>query len=255
MPGTYKKEFKISSYDLNPRREARLTSMANFFQEMAYLHATQMGYGYEDMKEHNTMWVLSRMRIRMERYPGWDDRILIETWPSGMEKLFAVRNFRVRDHAGEVLGVATTYWLILDMGSRRPVRPKHDMRFVRFIHPEQVFDNPLDKIELDGESKNLDRHQVLYSDLDIIGHVNNVKYMEWCIDTAIQNHEMPLEIREFEINFLQETRLNETILIDGILDPMGESYFVAHRKEDGREVFRARITWGGTEEDQAGNPS
>ena len=97
MDSTYQKEFTISSYDLNPRGQARLTSMANFFQEIAYHHATQLGYGYEAMKERNTMWVLSRMKIRIHRYPEWKERIVIETWPSGTEKLFALRDFRVRD--------------------------------------------------------------------------------------------------------------------------------------------------------------
>ena len=68
MDSIHQRAFTISSYDLNPRRQARLTSMANFFQEMAYCHSTQLGYGYEDMKERDTMWVLSRMKIRMEKF-------------------------------------------------------------------------------------------------------------------------------------------------------------------------------------------
>ena len=60
------KVFSISSYDLNPKKQARLTTMANFFQEMAYHHADQLGFGYDDLKEKQTYWVLSRMKIRIK---------------------------------------------------------------------------------------------------------------------------------------------------------------------------------------------
>jgi medium-chain acyl-[acyl-carrier-protein] hydrolase len=255
MGSVYQKEFTISSYDLNPRGQARLTTMANFFQEMAYFQATELGYGYEDMKERDTLWVLSRMKIRIDRYPEWKNRIKIETWPSGTDKLFALRNFRVRDETGEEIGKATTYWLIIDIASRRPIRPNADMKFVWVIHDEQVFDTPLVKIEFPGEPELLDPRRVLYSDLDIIGHVNNVKYMEWCIDLAMQEQGPNKEIGEVEINFMQEALLGDEIQISGKMDQTGNSFFLAHRKEDGREVFRARLALRVNDADQAGNPS
>ena len=255
MGSVYQKEFTISSYDLNPGKQARLTSMANFFQEMAYYHATQLGYGYEAMKEQDTMWVLSRMKIRMDRYPEWDERIVIKTWPSGIDKLHALRNFCVSDEAGEEIGKATTYWLIIDIGSRRPIRPNADMKFSRIIHDEQVFDTPLVKIEFPGEPELLYHRRVQYSDLDIIGHVNNVKYVEWCIDVAMREQGANNEIRELEINFMQEALLGDEIQISGNMDQTGNSFFVADRKEDGREVFRARLALGVNDADQAGSPS
>ena len=117
------------------------------------------------------------------------------------------------------------------------------MKFARFIHDEQVFENPLVKIEMPGATQAWDRRNVLYSDLDIIRHVNNVKYMEWCIDVAMRDQETNREIREFEINFMQEALLGDTIQISGTMDHLGDSFFVADRKEDGREIFRARLSW------------
>jgi acyl-ACP thioesterase len=110
---TFSSEFKISSFDLNPKGRARLTAMANFFQEMAYHHANELGLGYDDMKSRKTTWVLSRMRIHMKRYPEWNELIVLETWPSGAERLFALRDFRVLDSGGEIIGMASTAWLIL----------------------------------------------------------------------------------------------------------------------------------------------
>lgn len=238
----FSREFSISSYDLNPKGQARLTSMANFFQEVAYHHAAKLGFGYNDMKARQTTWVLSRMRIRMESYPVWDDRIVIETWPSGVDKLFALRDFRIRNREGEVIGVASTAWLILNIETHRLIRPKEALEhFKLIVHPEQVFEEALGKIEVNGDTKHLGIHSVVFSDLDIIGHVNNVKYMEWCIDSITAGTEPEREIREFEINFNKEALLSDKIEISGLDMSSSETRFLAIREGDQKEIIRARM--------------
>jgi acyl-ACP thioesterase len=242
MANMFTKEFTISSYDLNPGRQARLTSMANFFQEVAYHHASELGLGYEDMKSNKTTWVLSRMRIHMKRYPVWNDRIRLETWPSGVERLFALRDFRVLDSNEDVIGMASTAWLVLDIDTHRLIRPKEMMeQFKMIIHDVQMFDSPLDKISVLGAPRLLNQHRVVFSDLDIVGHVNNVKYMEWCIDAISGTEDAEKEIRELEINFNHEALLGDQINILGSEGAEGDIFFAATREKDGQEIISARI--------------
>jgi acyl-ACP thioesterase len=246
MENSFAKEFSISSYDLNPRGQARLTTMANFFQEMAYHHANQLGFGYKDMNRRHTMWVLSRMKIRMEQYPLWDDRVLVETWHKGMDRFFGLRDFRVRDQEGNVLGVASSAWLILDSESRRPVRPGTDV-LQDGRGADSVFEEKLGKIQVPDQMHEMARRQVQFSDLDIVGHVNNVKYMEWCIDGIQTGEFLEREIRELEINFMHEALIGDEILLFAS-DTLSESenkeiYFLARREGDDREIIRARLAW------------
>ncbi len=253
MASVFEKEFTVTSYELNPRGEARLTTMANYFQEIAYHHANELGFGYEDMKDRRTMWLLSRMKIRMEKYPVWDEGIKIETWPSGVDKLFAVRDFRVTDGSGETMGVASSYWLIVDLETHRPIRPKAELeRYARIIYGEPVFDTRLDKIALPGQPLVLDQLRVRFSDLDIVGHVNNVKYMEWSINVAMRGNQTDREIREFEINFMQEAHFDEEITIHGNSGEAGNLLFAASRDGDGKEIFRARLCWSDAIQSKSG---
>ena len=238
----FTKEFIISSYDLNPKGQARLTSMANFFQEVAYHHASELGLGYDDMKSRKTTWALSRMRIHMKRYPVWNEKIRLETWPSGAERLFALRDFRVLDSKGEIIGMASTAWLILDIDTHRLIRPKEMMeQFKLIVQDIQMFDKPLGKIIMPGETRLLQKHQVVFSDLDIVGHVNNVRFMEWCVDAATTNENADQEIRELEINFNHEALFGDCIHISGLEQAGGETYFVATREEDGQEIISSRL--------------
>ena len=56
-------------------------------------------------------------------------------------------------------------------------------------------------------------YKVVFSDLDALNHVNNVKYIEWCLDC------LPLEILEknlikaIDINYLKEVTFNQNIAI------------------------------------------
>ncbi|MEN8201274.1 MAG: acyl-ACP thioesterase domain-containing protein [Bacteroidota bacterium] len=246
MENAFSEEFTIASYDLNPRGQARLTTMANFFQEMAYQHADQLGFGFKDMNRRHSMWVLSRMKIRMDQYPVWDDRLSVETWHKGMDRIFGLRDFKVRDEAGKVLGVASSAWLILDSQTRRPVRSDSDVLHDK-IGEESVFVEKLGKIPLPDQMKEIGRRQVQFSDLDIVRHVNNVKFIEWCIDGLMSEELLDREIRELEINFMHEALLGDTIVFSAnetsgsSLD--NEVYCLAKREEDDQEIIRARMVW------------
>lgn len=242
----FSSEFKVSSYDLDPRRQARLTTMASFFQEMAYHHARELGLGYEDMISRKLIWVLSRMRIKMDRYPVWNERITVETWPSGAEKLFALRDFRVLDSHGVSMGRASTAWLILDLDSHRLIRPREIMeQFKVIVHDLRMFTRGLEKISMPGEPRPLGHHRVVYSDLDIVGHVNNVRYMEWCIDADTTEENARREICDFEINFNHEALMGDHILISGYRSEEGETFFQASREEDGKDIIGARLRRSG----------
>ncbi len=182
------------------------------------------------------------MRIHMKRYPVWNEQIKVETWPSGAERLFALRDFRVLDSKGDVIGVASTAWLILDIDSHRLIRPKDMMeQFKLIIHDVQMFETPLDKVLVPGDTKLLKQHEVVFSDLDIVGHVNNVKYMEWCIDAVTTAGNADKEIHELEINFNHEALIGNRIQISGHEHTGGETYFVATRESDGKEIISARL--------------
>ncbi|MEZ5071686.1 MAG: thioesterase [Bacteroidales bacterium] len=241
----YEHSFRVHSYEVNPRAQARLTTLANYFQEVAYRHATELGLGYEALQENGQVWVLSRMRIRMNRCPRWNDQVTVRTWPRGADRLFALRDFRVFDHKGKEMGCASTAWLVLNVDTHNLVRPTELSQDYRdLIEEDRVFAEDLDKIKLSGDPDAVREHRVVYSDLDIVGHVNNVKYLEWCLDALDETDRIP-GVQSLEINFIQEALLGDRIRMemwDSRSDAIG---FRATRIEDGKEIFRARLGFQG----------
>jgi acyl-ACP thioesterase len=147
---------------------------------------------------------------------------------------------------GKVLGVASSAWLILDSETRRPVRQASGV-LSQNLGTDSVFEEKLDKIPVSEQIVELTQRKVQFSDLDIVGHVNNVKFMEWCIDALMADGSFAKEIRELEINFIHEALLGDTISIMGASPEAtavgNSSIFIAKREVDDQEIIRARLVW------------
>ena len=59
-------------------------------QEIAYVSARSLGFGYEELERFGTAWVLSRMHIEFPAMPRWRDVVELQTWHKGFEGPFYV---------------------------------------------------------------------------------------------------------------------------------------------------------------------
>ncbi len=69
--------------------------------------------------KQNHFWVLSRMYASLSDWPVWNETIVVRTWPSGVDKLFAMRNYELRFKDGRNIGSASSSWLIIDRTTKK----------------------------------------------------------------------------------------------------------------------------------------
>jgi acyl-ACP thioesterase len=188
----------------------------NYFQEAAIRHAEALGVGRTPMAEIGQGWILSRMSVLMERRPRQEELVTVSTWPRGWEKLFAIRDFDIRDAADTPLVRARSCWLIVDIERRRPLRPQATM--------DKLPLNP-GRDGLPGGGSGLDAwppalaaaaekagsRRAAYSDIDFNGHMNNARYVEWIQDISDRDYLVGAKTMRLDINYLSEVKLGETI--------------------------------------------
>ena len=190
-----------------------LTGLCRVLQDAAWQHAIELGFGPEDLAERGLLWVLSRLLVRVARYPRWSQTVTVETWPSGVERLFAMRDFRLSCD-GEPVATVRSAWLGIDAATRRPMPPARFIDVDAYRSAETVFPDLPGKLTPLGSDSGLTRvgtHRVVYSDFDRQRHVNNVQYLQWMLDTFDLDFQQRSVASELTINFLAEASFGETV--------------------------------------------
>ena len=96
-------------------RSDRMTlgAVFQYFQEAAISHAENLRVGRNDMKKANHVWILSRFTVVMDRRPEYCETVTVRSWPRGGEKLFAIRDFDIRDKSDNPVVSARSCWIII----------------------------------------------------------------------------------------------------------------------------------------------
>ena len=178
-------------------------------QEIAYWAAHELGFGYDDLHVHHTAWVLSRMHFHFEKLPKWRDDVSLYTWHKGADGLFYLRDFYLQDKDGNRLVTGTSSWVVIDEQTRRLVRPEELQE--RLGADEEKMEDaiaeraPKVAMPRGAEPEPAGEHTVAYSDVDIIGHTNNARYMVWAMDCIDFETASTRRVRDLYINFNKET--------------------------------------------------
>lgn len=234
----------VRSYDLDIHQHVSIRSICNFLQEAAGHHAGAFGFSVPQLLHRNRTWVMSRLHIHMDRLPGWDDEITIQTWPSGSRKLLALRDFAF--FVGqERVGSASSAWLMVDTSSRRIVRFDDSIDYLEHVHPERALDTAFEKLPSVGERKHGEQFRVRFGDLDMNIHVNFATNVDWLLEGTPFDVREDFLPREVEANFLAEAHYGDRLT--SFSSPVsGNRTAFLHslvREEDGKEIARGRTAW------------
>ncbi|MFW5644600.1 MAG: acyl-[acyl-carrier-protein] thioesterase [Bacteroidota bacterium] len=230
--------YKVHSFHCNNKGIIRLSSIAKFLQEIAWEHAESCGAGYHSLQPEGLMWILYGLKMEIENYPNWNDTLQIETWGKHYENLFAYRDFELKDvNDQRPLIRATSSWLLVDADTHRPQRITSRLHKIPALGKQAIEEKP-------GEIKKLSSYQnkenicVVFSDIDIYNHVNNTSYIQYCVNSSPDLQKRIQDITSFNIRFVQESHLDDELEIRH--EHMQNSfYFVARKKANDKEVFRA----------------
>jgi len=244
-PPIWSDAYPVRSYDVDARGLLGMASICNFMQDAAGCHAHALDLSVEQLHPIHLTWVLVRMRVEMDRHLRWQDRLHIETWPSYQDKLFSHRDFILRDDAGKIVGRSVTVWVLMDLQSWRP------QRLSALPHPLPITERPRamatlpDKIDPLKAFTNEQLFRVGDGDLDRNGHVNNVRYIEWALETVPLPILNTCRLDTLEINFTGEALHGESIrAVSQPWDaPQPSFQHGISRQPAGTELARARTQW------------
>ena len=215
-------------------------------QEAAQEHATKLHFGYDDLASVGSFWVLSRIKLRFNKPLFWRDSVRLSTWHKGSEGIFALRDFefsikneseKVDDVYSVTVIAGTSSWLILDANTHKILRPEQVITddYITTIKSKDSIKEPCGKLISPKDMTFTRTKEVCYSDIDMLGHTNNAKYIEWAFDSIDSDILYDNDIFEVQINFNTETRIGDRVDIytknieSVITDSIIQNYFIEGR--------------------------
>ena len=241
MDKTFSKDYTITCYEADANQLMRPTAMLDLMQEAANVNASTLGFGYDEMMNSNTAWVLSRIHVKFMNTPKWREEVNLKTWHKGVSKLFYLRDFILSDKAGNPMVLATTSWLIIDMNTRRLVRNSDLALSDTAMH---AIETPADKVVLpvDIEPELVRKHPVTWSEIDTNGHVNNVKYAVWAIDAVKAEDIKERPLKELLINYDAEVMPGDIVKISRVRQETEEGvvYYITGKVAD-KQNFAVKL--------------
>lgn len=236
--------FKVSSAETDMYARLRPGALVNLLIQSAVQSADALGFGFEGLQRHRLFWVLSRLSLVVYRPLQWHEEGSVETWPKDLDKILYLRDFMVRDGRQEVVCRATSGWLAVDAGTKRPKRLDDidTSMFVRMKDKHALAALP-EKLSPVGDGVSFDIRTTYY-DIDLNAHVTTTRYVDWMMDTFDVSYHDQNYPTSMSVNFLRETKPGDSIQL--LRQVSGEGAFAFEGKNttmDGTAFF-GRVAFG-----------
>lgn len=210
----YSKEFEVDISHVDFTGRLKLSSLFQFFQDTATLHAESLGLGMEEMhKTYNALWVLVRMRVHIEKYPIWGDRVTVETWPEKPRKFEFYRNFVAKNNKGDIFAKAVSTWVVIDMDTRKLKILEPLPSAYPLSNRQRPIDCKLGRLQPNGPLEMVYKRLIGYSDIDVNEHLNNSKYIDYIMDCFSLEYHKKCIIESIEINYKSEAFAGDNIIL------------------------------------------
>lgn len=242
-PTILEEKITIQSYLTDNKMELTLPALFGLIQEISSKHVTQCGIGWENLKDKNLFWVLSKIKLSISRLPKWSETIILKTWGKLHDLVVEPRDYEMVDEQGNVLIKGTSSWVIID-SEKGKIQSLNKFE-EHLIYPENkdAFIERAPKVAKIEIAEQEPSEHVRYSDLDMNQHVNNAKYIQWALDSISQVFRDKHNLKEAVVNYINQARYGDIYNVASV--PIGINNYITtiFSANDKREFCRISSVW------------
>ena len=242
---TYQMKMKIPFDMADMNGHIKLPDVILLSLQVSGMQSIELGVSDKTILEkHNLVWIITDYDIEVVRLPRFAEEITIETEALSYNRLFCYRRFTIYDETGqELIHMMATFVLM-----------NRDSRKVHAVEPEIVapYQSEFSKKLLRGPKYqslenpiSMDYH-VRFYDLDMNGHVNNSKYLDWIFEVMGADFLTQYIPKKINLKYVKEVRPG------GVITSAVERSGLESKHEitrDGVTNAQAIITWQEIEKD------
>lgn len=235
----YREQHTVSFTDCDCFGRLRPSALVTMVQQCGNSQCLQMDLGWDKMAGRGLFWAVIRQRVAITRLPGQGEVITIETWPGTTSRVAYPRSAVAYDAQGNELFRSIGLWVLMDLNTRAMILPGDSGICVTGCVRENELALPrsLSLKNLSG----LASRQVTFSELDMNGHMNNARYLDWAADLLPSAFHRDHPLRSFTINYTSEAREAEQLRLQYEMTPDGQLSVEAARPDEDDHAKHHRV--------------
>lgn len=188
--------------------------LGNHLLRCASRDAGTHGFGLEEVMVSHRAWVLSRLVVELDEMPRSGENYTIETWVSKIYRQFTDRLFTIVGDGGKVFGHAFSIWALIDFDSREPIdfATLGNEAFSRAVNEREIPIKGPGRVRVKS-TEPVRTATACYTDLDINGHVNSIRYLQMVLDVFTDEiYRQHRAVKRIEMAYCAESYCGEQLL-------------------------------------------
>ena len=180
----------------------------NYFQDCSTMQSEGLGGGVDALHQRNLTWVITNWNIQINRYPSLGEEITVGTFPRLFRECFGMRNYFIKDKAGNMLAMADSLWTLIDYEKGSIVKIDDDIRNIYTVEDALPMEYVKGRIKVPKEMEEKDTVKIQYQHMDANMHVNNAQYMNF----ALNNIEIK-DYKRIRVEYRKQAFLNDILTL------------------------------------------
>lgn len=248
----YTEKIKIFNHYTNYKGRLFVKTLCDLFNDTAEVQTEMYGVDVATLNAQGMTWMLHRLHIQLHKMPHQNEEVYIETWPSGIDRLFALRDYRMFRENGEELVRATSGWMYIDLQRRRPMRLSEKVISMSTGHdiPRLEMTPILNEKEFEKEFEmeaGGGRHfTATFDNIDFNGHVTQASYMRWITNALPFDFLKQHILVEVEVIYAHEIMPDSSINSVYCMTEKGNTVIVYHQVKNEKDSLNhciAKTIW------------
>ena len=204
MKPIHERTYILEATDVNSADRLKNSRLLAIMQEIAGEHSALLGADRSALEERKLFWAVIRHRVQITRLPKSGESIRVCTWPMPTTRTAYPRATVAYDADGNELFRGISLWILMDMSTRAMVLPgKSGVEVAGSLQGNEL---TLPGSLLPQKLPNREDRTVRFSDLDLNGHMNNCRYLEWVDDLLPAEFHRTHSPKQLLVCYLSEAR-------------------------------------------------
>ena len=209
----YKEKFKIGLKDVWKGKEVSNKAILEYLEDIASYHSDSVGYGINTTDFTHLTWLLLDWKVKIIKRPEYGQILEIHTWSRNIVKCYAYRDFEIYDENNNLCVIASSKWLLINNQTAKIAKIEQKMadKYESELDKSVFEEREIEKIKEPENYKSSIIYQVKRKDIDVIGHVHNLYYLDIAYETLPEEIYEQRPFNEVRIMYKKEIRLGDSV--------------------------------------------